>query len=101
MGIYENSRYIEVHPTFLYESIITFLLFIILTIISSKRRFRGEITLIYLITYSFTRMIIEGLRADSLMVGNIRVSQLLSLIILILSTCRFLYILIKEKNKKK
>ena len=100
MGIIDGGKYIEVHPTFLYESLVTFSLFILLSIISDKRKFKGEITLIYLIIYSFARIIIEELRTDSLMIGNIKVSQLLSLIIFILATCRFLSFLIKQKNKK-
>ena len=95
MGIYEGAKYIEVHPTFLYESIATFLIFIILTILSNKRKFKGQITLVYLITYSFARMIIEGLRTDSLMLGNIRISQLLSLIIFVIS----IIVYIKKNNK--
>lgn len=85
MGIVEAGKYIEVHPTFLYESIVTFSLFILLTAISNKRKYKGQITLVYLIVYSFARMIIEGLRTDSLMLGNIRASQLLSLVIFIIS----------------
>lgn len=84
MGITEAGKYIEVHPTFLYESIITFLLFILLSIKSKKRKYKGQITYTYLIVYSFARMIIENLRADSLMLGYIRISQLLSLIILLI-----------------
>ena len=95
MGIYESGKYIEVHPTFLYESIVTFALFIFLSFISNRRKYKGQITLIYLIIYSSARMIIEGLRTDSLMMGNIRISQLLSLIILIMSGLYYL----KEKNK--
>lgn len=85
MGIIEAGNYIEVHPTFLYESLVTFTLFIILTVISNKRKYKGQITLVYLIVYSFARMIIEGLRTDSLMLGNMRVSQILSLVIFIIS----------------
>lgn len=95
MGIYELGEYIEVHPTFLYEAIATFTIFIVLTIMLSRRKFKGELTLIYLITYSFARMIIEGLRTDSLMLGNIRISQALSLLIFIASGI----IYIKKKNK--
>ena len=84
------------HPTFLYESIITFSLFIILTVISSKRKYKGQITLVYLIVYSFARMIIEGLRTDSLMLGNIRISQVLSLLILAISTVIYI-----KRNKTK
>lgn len=100
MGIVDGGEYIEVHPTFLYESIITFLLFILLIILSNRRKYKGEITLVYLMIYSFARMIIEGLRTDSLMLGNIRVSQILSLIIFIASFCRFIVYLVKQKDKK-
>lgn len=95
MGIVEAGKYIEVHPTFLYESLVTFTLFIILTVISNKRKYKGQITLVYLMVYSFARMIIEGLRTDSLMFGNIRVSQILSLVIFIVSTVSYI------KNIKK
>lgn len=95
MGIIDAGKYIEVHPTFLYEFLVTFTLFIILTLISNKRKYKGQIALIYLIVYSFVRMIIEGLRTDSLMLGNMRVSQILSLIIFIVSV----YLYIKKKIK--
>lgn len=94
MGIYELGKYKEVHPTFLYESIATFIMFIILIKIKDKRKFKGQITYMYFIGYSFARIIIEGLRTDSLMMGSIRISQLLSAIILITAT--ILYI---KKNK--
>ena len=97
----ENGNYIEVHPTFLYESICTTIIFILLLFKSKNRKFKGELTYIYLITYSFARMIIEGLRTDSLMLGPIRISQLLSIIIFIVSLCRFLYILVKQKDNSK
>lgn len=82
MGIYEFGEYTEVHPTFLYESICTLILFIILMSIKN-RKFSGQVACTYLIGYGFIRMIIEGLRTDSLMLGNIRISQILSLVILI------------------
>lgn len=94
------GEYIEVHPTFLYESIITFLLFIFLILISNKRKYKGQITLIYLIVYSFARMMIEGLRTDSLMLGNIRISQLLSLILFIISVVICIKVKIQLKSKK-
>lgn len=97
MGIYELGKYIEVHPTFLYESIVTFSLFLILMFMQKKRKFMGQITYIYLIVYGFARMIIEGLRTDSLMLGGIRISQLVSLIILVVGICLYM----NNKNKKK
>ena len=96
MGIYEQGKYIEVHPTFLYESIVTFLIFVLLSKISNKRKYKGQITLIYLVTYSFARMIIEGLRTDSLMLGEFRVSQVLSLIVFLGSMYAYMF---KKKNK--
>lgn len=95
MGILENGNYIEVHPTFLYESICTLLIFIILSVISNKRKYKGQITLIYLILYSFARTIIESLRTDSLMLGDLRISQILSLIIFTGSLIMYL-----KKEKK-
>jgi len=83
MGIYELGEYIEVHPTFLYESISTFVLFVVLMSIKDKRHFSGQLTYMYFIWYGFARMIIEGLRTDSLMLGSIRISQAMSLIILV------------------
>lgn len=98
MGIYEAGEYIEVHPTFLYESLITFTIFVLLIFMLNKRKFKGQLTLTYLIIYSFARMLIEGIRIDSLMLGNIRVSQLLSLIIFLISG--FIYIKNMKKNDK-
>ena len=66
MGIIEQGIYKEVHPTFLYESICTFLIFLLLTKLQKKRNFKGQIVAIYLILYGTARAIIECLRADSL-----------------------------------
>lgn len=99
--MFEGGKYIEVHPTFLYESIITFSIFIILSILSKKRKFKGQITYLYLIIYSFARMIIEGLRTDSLIIGVFRISQVLSIIILIFSVILYIKQYKKAKNRSK
>ncbi len=70
-----------VHPCFLYESIWCILGFFVLNHFSKKRHFSGEITLLYCIWYGFERSIVENLRTDSLMLGNIRVSVLVSIVI--------------------
>lgn len=98
MGIIENGIYKEVHPTFLYESISTLMIFIILYKIRKKRKFKGEIALLYLIMYSFVRFFVEGVRIDSLMFFNVRISQALSLSIFVVS-CLILWKKYK-KNKK-
>lgn len=83
MGVETSYGIQYVHPTFLYESICTFIIFIILTYLSKRRRFSGEITYLYLILYSFVRFFIEGLRIDSLMLGDFRISQIVSVVLFI------------------
>lgn len=95
MGIIESGEYTEVHPCFLYESIITFCTFLILYKKRNKRKFRGEITEIYLFIYSFFRIFIENLRTDSLMFCGFKVSQILSI-----GICIFSLIFILKNSKK-
>lgn len=97
MKVIENGIIKYVHPTFLYESICTMMIFIILSILSKKRKFSGEITYLYIICYSFIRFFIEGLRTDSLMLFNFRISQILSLVLFVLFSCILMYN--KKKNK--
>lgn len=84
MGILENGKYIEVHPTFLYESIGNILIFILLFHISKNRKYKGQITYLYFMFYGIIRMIVESFRSDSLMIGEFKVSQIFSIIIAIL-----------------
>lgn len=100
MGIYELGEYIEVHPTFLYESIGTLMLFILLMTIKN-RKFSGQVACIYLMGYGLIRMIIEGLRIDSLMLGNIRISQLLSLFIFIVGITIYWIKIYQKKMSQK
>ena len=67
-----------VHPTFLYESLWNFVGFLVLHFYSKKRRFKGEMALLYVAWYGLGRAWIEGLRTDSLYLGPVRVSQLLA-----------------------
>ena len=98
MGIYIENQYIEVHPTFLYESFCTLIIFFILRIIQKNRKFKGQITLLYFMLYSFIRIFIEGIRTDSLMFFNCRISQILSIIIFFVS---FFVLLSKEIKCRK
>ena len=78
-----------VHPTFLYESVWCIALFLILHFFIKKRRkFKGEIFLLYGIGYGLERMVVEGLRTDSLYIGSttIRVSQLFSAVVVVVFT---------------
>ena len=64
-----------VHPTFLYESLWNLVGFIAISLLYKYKKFDGLIFLIYISWYGLGRMLIEGLRVDSLMLGNFRVSQ--------------------------
>lgn len=67
-----------IHPCFLYESIWCLIGFIILHFYIKHRKFDGEVFLMYTGWYGLGRFFIEGLRTDSLYLGNIRVSQLVA-----------------------
>lgn len=76
-----------VHPTFLYESLWCLLGFLILYIVCKRfRKFDGQLILGYGVIYGLERTVVEGLRTDSLYIANtnIRVSQVLSLLIAVL-----------------
>jgi phosphatidylglycerol:prolipoprotein diacylglycerol transferase len=75
---------IQVHPTFLYESIWNLgVFFLLLYVDRGKKRVEGELILLYGIFYSAGRFFIEGLRTDSLMFYNIRVAQLVSFAVIL------------------
>ena len=67
-----------VHPTFLYESLWNLIGFILINIFYRKKRYNGQIVLMYITWYGFGRMFIEGLRTDSLYVGDLRISQVIA-----------------------
>lgn len=67
------------HPTFLYESVWDFLVFIVLFLCFKRFRKAGNVLLLYFVLYSAGRLIIEGFRMDSLMLGPFRVAQLVSI----------------------
>ena len=73
---------LPVHPTFLYESIWCLVGFVALALYVKRRRFHGQIFLLYAIWYGLGRGWIEGLRTDSLLIGNtgLRASQLVAFI---------------------
>lgn len=68
----------SVHPTFLYESVFNALGILVLCLYKKRQVFEGELACCYMVWYGSGRMFIEGLRTDSLYLGPVRVSQLLS-----------------------
>jgi phosphatidylglycerol:prolipoprotein diacylglycerol transferase len=83
----EGIDYIQVHPTFLYESLWSLALIIGLLVYFKHRKFDGEIFLLYLFGYGLGRSWIEGLRTDQLIIGStgIPASQLLAIILVVVS----------------
>lgn len=92
---------VPVHPTFLYESLWCILGFLILNYIVHKHRsFKGEIFVLYGVWYGVERMVVEGMRTDSLYIGStsIRVSQVLSAVIAVVALVYFIVVMVKKKQ---
>jgi len=96
--IIENGiEYIQVHPTFLYESMWNLCLLIFMLWYRNKKKFTGEILLIYLTGYGIGRAWIEGLRTDQLLIPGtgLAVSQVLSVV---LAAVSLTVLLLKRKE---
>lgn len=96
-GMYINGSYY--HPTFLYESIWNIIGFLVLIITRRTVKYlkTGQLTGIYLIWYSIGRIFIEAMRMDSLMLGNFKVAQLVSIIFVIAG---IILIVIRKKGSR-
>lgn len=104
IGAYIEENNLYVHPTFFYEFVWCMLGFLVLYIILKKcRKFSGQMFLCYGVWYGTGRAIIEGLRTDSLYIGDtgLRVSQLLSMAIVVVSAVLLIINLIKVKKNPK
>lgn len=83
------------HPTFLYESIWCLLLFVFLLWLDNRRKFEGQIFLLYGILYSVERFFVEALRTDSLMIGPFKQAQVLSLTVIVV--CAAAYVILNRR----
>lgn len=89
------------HPTFLYESIWCIMGFIIMILIrKNKKLILGHLTAFYLIWYSIGRFLIESLRMDSLMLGSLKVAQIISIIMIIIGLLIIIITSLVSKYKK-
>ena len=81
--VIDGIRYIQVHPTFLYESLWNVCILTLMLLWIKHKKFDGHVFLIYLFGYGVGRFWIEGLRTDSLMLfgTGLRVSQALALVL--------------------
>jgi phosphatidylglycerol:prolipoprotein diacylglycerol transferase len=96
----DGKEFIQVHPTFLYESLWNFALLIIIFLYRRHKKFDGEMFALYVWGYGLGRVWIEGLRTDSLMlpVVNFKVSQLLAAICVVVASIYIIYKRIKRKD---
>ncbi len=104
----EGANYIQVHPTFLYESLWNIVILCLMLLLWRKKHFDGEVTLLYFAGYGIGRFFIERLRTDQLQLGNtgIAVSQMLGLVLFLTAVVIEIVVLARiykkrEKNKKK
>ena len=101
MGLTDPSGHtVYVHPTFLYESLWNLVLFLglVLWVKKGRRKYDGQMSLLYFFWYGLGRAWIEGLRTDSLYIGHtgIRVSQALSLALVVI--CLILLLILRRRE---
>lgn len=106
----DGISYIQVHPTFLYESVWCLMLFVILMLCRKHKQFEGELFLIYIFGYGLGRIWIEGLRTDQLLMPGIGwpVSQVVAGVCMVVSVLSMLYgrkqakrkVLLRKRYKK-
>lgn len=97
----EGANYINVHPTFLYESVWNLAVMFLMLAYRKHKKFDGELCLFYLGGYGLGRFIIEGIRTDTLFLPGttIPVSQVLALLMLIFAVCMDVAVRIRLKKK--
>lgn len=100
MEIIDGIEYIQVHPTYLYESLWNLGVLMFLLFWRKHKKFQGEIFFMYLLGYGIGRFWIEGLRTDQLILfgTGLAVSQVLALVMVIVSSV--VIILFRKKNKE-
>ena len=99
MGLRYGSTTYFYHPTFLYESLWNLVGFVIINLLYKKKRFDGQVLLMYLAWYGLGRMFIEGLRTDSLYIGVFRISQVVGFLCFTICTTLIVLLLIRQKRR--
>ncbi len=102
LGISFGDGFVSVHPTFLYESVWNLAGFAFLAFYNKRKKFNGEMFLMYLSWYGLGRFMVEALRTDSLMIGKtgLRVSQLVSLAAFVVGVTALGILYFKFKKNK-
>ncbi|NLP15643.1 MAG: prolipoprotein diacylglyceryl transferase [Clostridiales bacterium] len=98
----DGAQYIQVHPTFLYESLWNLALLIFLIIYTKHKKFDGEVMLLYLAGYGLGRVWIEGIRTDQLFLWgtSIPVSQLISALLVVFAATMIIIKRVKTAKTK-
>ena len=86
--------YVQVQPTFLYESLLCLTIFVILLLLRRKKKVDGEVFLLYAFLYGLGRFVIEGMRTDQLVLCTIGetaipVSQVVAILFMIVAVILF------------
>ncbi len=92
-------EYVQVQPTFLYESVLNLVLLILLIVFRDRKKFYGETFCRYLMGYGVIRFIIEGFRTDQLRIGSIAVSQVLSAVLFVAALAFVVFMRTKLKGQ--
>lgn len=97
----DGVDFIQVHPTYLYESLWCLMILVIMLVFTKYKKFDGEVFLIYLVGYGLGRVWIEGLRTDQLLlpVVGLPVSQLLAGLLIVGSLSAIVVIRMRLKKK--
>ena len=74
-----------VHPTFLYEVVWNIMLLLVIFFYRKKKKFDGELSMMYVAGYGLGRFFIEALRSDSLMIGPLKISQVVAVLCVIVA----------------
>lgn len=90
--------YIQVHPTFLYESLWNLGVLLVLLWFQRHKKFDGQVAVLYFFGYALGRVWIEGLRTDQLMIGSFAVSQVLSAVLILAAIVLYVYRRKKAQN---
>lgn len=98
----EGVNYVQVHPTFLYESLWNVGILVLMLLLWKKKHFDGEVTLLYFAGYGIGRFFIESLRTDQLKLGTtgIAVSQMLGLTLFVTAVVIEIVVLVRIRKKK-
>lgn len=105
--IVQGTNYIQVHPTFFYESALNLLLLVVVLLYFRHKKFQGEICLLYLGGYGIIRFFVEGIRTDQLKFAgtNVAVSQVLGITLFVAALLADIgiriFLLQRQRNRRR